>query len=232
MSRISKSGRMIPSNRLALRRPRNQAGRLERPPSSGRCTPRLEQLEDRITPATAPFASAPLQLQGDVFSATAHDWNQVWLDAGSPNTVGASGQFDSTHNQNSAAVAGGFTVDAVNKTTDFGFTGGGSKDIYDITKWLYTNNKPQAKDDLNHAMAACYNVVQPDGSTHLILYAALDRFDGSGDSTAGFWILQDPTVGTTTTNPLSSGSPFTGKHMDGDVLVVSDFTNGGGTSTP
>src|SRR5437016_2927314 len=126
MSRISKIGRMIPSNLIASpQRTRKRAARLQRPASARPCSLRVEQLEDRVTPSVNPLT--PLQLQGDVFSITAHDWNQVWIDAGSPNAVNATGKFD--QGSNSAAVAGGFTVDATNTTKDFGFTGGGSKDI-------------------------------------------------------------------------------------------------------
>jgi hypothetical protein len=64
----------------------------------------------------------------------------------------------------------------------------------------------------------------------VLLFAGLDRFDNSGDATAGFWFFQNP-VGLSTSNPTSSGSPFTGTHKDGDILLVSDFTQGGSTST-
>ena len=40
----------------------------------------------------------------------------------------------------------------------------------------------------------------------------------------GFWFLQDPTVG-----PNATGG-FDGKHVDGDVLIQSSLTNGGGVS--
>ncbi len=40
----------------------------------------------------------------------------------------------------------------------------------------------------------------------------------------GFWFLQDPTVG-----PNATGG-FDGKHVDGDILVQSSLTNGGGVS--
>src|SRR5262249_29951770 len=64
----------------------------------------------------------------------------------------------------------------------------------------------------------------------LILYAGLDRFDNSGDATAGFWFFQNhisenPNV---TTN---GGHPFIGTHKDGDILLASDFTVGGSVST-
>src|SRR5262249_60086831 len=93
--------------------------------------------------------------------------------------------------------------------------------------WLFTDSKPQAKNDIMHASAAMYT---DPSNGHVILYAGLDRFDNSGDATAGFWFFQNP-VGLSTNNPTNSGSPFTGTHADGDILLVSDFTQGGSTST-
>jgi hypothetical protein len=63
------------------------------------------------------------------------------------------------------------------------------------------------------------------GTPHTFLYLGMDRFDGSGDATAGFWLLQDPTVG-----PRANGT-FSGKHTEGDLLIVSDFSTGGAVST-
>src|SRR5262249_20126832 len=92
---------------------------------------------------------------------------------------------------------------------------------------LFTDSKPQAKDDITHAYAAMY--IDPSNG-HTILYSGLDRFDNSGDATAGFWFFKNP-VGLSTNNPTTSGSPFVGTHADGDILLVSDFTVGGSVST-
>src|SRR5438270_483463 len=54
----------------------------------------------------------------------------------------------------------------------------------------------------------------------------MDRYDNSGDATAGFWFFQDSTVALSTTKQ-GGGSKFTGQHMDGDILIVSDFSTGG-----
>jgi hypothetical protein len=58
----------------------------------------------------------------------------------------------------------------------------------------------------------------------------MDRFDNSGDSTAGFWFFRN----NVTESPNLSGNgtgPFIGSHSDGDILLVSDFTIGGSIST-
>ena len=65
---------------------------------------------------------------------------------------------------------------------------------------------------------------------HVLLYAGLDRFDNSGDATAGFWFFQNP-IGRAPSITTNGGHPFTGTHADGDILLVSDFTQGGSVST-
>src|SRR5207249_5882128 len=65
---------------------------------------------------------------------------------------------------------------------------------------------------------------------HLILYAGLNRFDNSGDATAGFWFFKN-NIGKNPKVTTNGGHPFVGTHTDGDILLVSDFTVGGSTST-
>src|SRR5262249_19548459 len=147
-----------------------------------------------------------------------------FTDAGSPAT---SGSF--TGGAVSKANAGSFVTDAVNSRSDDIFTGGGSKDTLGIQPgpWLFTHAKPQAKDHITPAHAPQY--VDP-ATNDVILYCGMDRYDNSGDSTAGFWFF---------VNPISEGAiskgngtgPFVGTHSDGDILLVSDFTQGGSTST-
>src|SRR5439155_18259862 len=128
-----------------------------------------------------------------------------------------------------SATAHSFVTDAVSSRSDDIFTGGGSKDTLGIQqgKWLFTNGKPQAKDDITHAYAAMY--ADPATGDN-ILYAGLDRYDNSGDATAGFWFVQN-TIGENPNVTTNGGHPFVGRHSDGDILLVSDFTTGGSTST-
>jgi hypothetical protein len=118
------------------------------------------------------------------------------------------------------------------------FTGGGSKDFADIqSSWLYKDGSTPAKDDLQHAYAARYSVTPdstpptlcPAGSnaTCELLYFGADRIDASGDSQIGFWFYQNRIELTPT--PSNGGFKFSGFHKDGDILVLSDFTQGGGT---
>jgi uncharacterized repeat protein (TIGR01451 family) len=105
------------------------------------------------------------------------------------------------------------------------FTTGSSKDISDITTWLWKPGEPLDKDDITNAYAAGYV-----NNGDLVAYFGLDRFDNSGSAQVGFWFLQDPTFGLTTT-PSASSFKFSGAHRDGDVLVQSNFTQGGTIDT-
>src|SRR3990172_8548156 len=109
------------------------------------------------------------------------------------------------------------------------FHGGGSKDDLDITKWLWNDGEPLDKDDITNAYAAAYTNTIDTGSNDvgdLIVYFGLDRFSAAGSAQVGFWFLQDPTFGLTNT-AKSGGFKFSGVHFDNDILVQSNFTNGG-----
>jgi hypothetical protein len=105
------------------------------------------------------------------------------------------------------------------------FTGGGSKDGSDIDQWKHKDGNVPDKDNITNAYAAAYSF---GGDTYV--YFGLDRFDTSGSSNVGFWFLQDdvaPIPGT----PLGSTSTFSGQHEVGDILVLSEFDEGGGGVT-
>jgi uncharacterized repeat protein (TIGR01451 family) len=109
------------------------------------------------------------------------------------------------------------------------FQGGGSKDDLDITSWLWKAGEPLDKDDITNAYAAAYTNTVDTGNNNigdLIIYFGLDRFSTAGSAQVGFWFLQDTTFGLTNT-ASGGGFKFSGAHVDGDVLVQSNFTNGG-----
>ncbi len=126
----------------------------------------------------------------------------------------------------STAVNGGtpnqisrvFISDAFDTTSDDIFTGGNSKDDHDIPDWRWTTGSAPDKDDLEHAYAAGYTASNGD----LIVYFGADRFATSGDSNLGFWFTKNGI----TPNPDGT---FSGSHADGDLFVVSEFTQGGAT---
>ena len=159
------------------------------------------------------------ELDGDAFTNLGlggHDWNQVYADATATPPTNTSG---------ASAIA--FDPDLVNTTSDNIFQGGGSKDTQGIQSgaWLYTAGKPQGKDDLAHSYAAAYTLA----NGNLGIYVGADRYDNSGDSTIAFWFFQSA-VGLTQTKS-QGGLKFSGVHTTGDLLLISDFTVGGSTST-
>jgi hypothetical protein len=121
------------------------------------------------------------------------------------------------------------------------FTGGGSKDPQNLNQWAWKDGSGGLpdKDNLQHSFAARYSLPStgvssgscPSGtaSTCEVLFFGSDRFDNSGDAQQGFWFFQNA-IGLGT-NAVGGGSGFIGLHRAGDVLVISDFSNGGGTST-
>jgi hypothetical protein len=116
-------------------------------------------------------------------------------------------------------------VTELNKNSSI-FTGGGSKDQEDIPKWAWKDGAGGLpdKDNLEHSFAASY---ETNGKE--LLYFGADRFDGSGDAAIGFWFFKDEvTLGDIKTG---GGFNFNGVHTLGDILVLSDFSNGGTVST-
>ena len=156
------------------------------------------------------------ELDGNAVSNGAHDWDQVYADSLIPGSTATSG-----------ASAISFQHDLVTTTSDDEFTGGGAKDISGIQQgpWLYNSSKPQPKDDIADAFAAAYS-----SNGHTFLYFGMDRYSNSGDSTVGFWFFQDSAVGLGSTKQ-GGGTRFTGVHMDGDLLIVADFSIGGSNPT-
>jgi len=121
------------------------------------------------------------------------------------------------------------------------FTGGGSKDPQDINNWAWKDGAGGLpdKDNLLHSFAARYSLPSTGANTGTcpsgtatkceVLYFGSDRFDNSGDAQQGFWFFQNEIkLGS---NSVGGGTGFTGVHKEGDLLVVSDFSNGGTTSS-
>lgn len=125
-------------------------------------------------------------------------------------------------NPNGAFV---FDVDPVNSSADDNFHQGGSKDERDIsaagitkTYWQNTQTSPPDKDDLEHAFAASYTA----GNGDLLIYFGADRYSNSGDAAVGFWFFQNEV------SDNNNSGVFSGVHTIGDILVTSDFRQGGG----
>ncbi len=133
-----------------------------------------------------------------------------------------------------------FVTDAKNSMSDNSFLGTASKDTGDISTWTWNPHGVQDKDDIEHAYAGAYHLA----NGHTAIYAGMDRFANAGDSTAGFWFVQDSTFalctgfhlaagpsGNVANNSCTASGTFVGTHTDGDLLLVSDFSVGGAVST-
>jgi hypothetical protein len=176
------------------------------------------------------------ELEGDAVSSTSNsgppdDWDRVCHQV-------LNSDCSTTFNTNGASAVSFASQTASGGTT---FTGGGSKDPIDVSSWAWNQAAGglPAKDVLLNGFAARYTVPStgpsdptcpaPSAGTCSVIFFGMDRFDNSGDAQNGFWFFQNPiTLGT---NKIGGGQGFVGVHKDGDLLVVSDFSNGGGTST-
>jgi hypothetical protein len=122
----------------------------------------------------------------------------------------------------------------------------GSKDTLDINPgWQCSSSaNVNSKIDVMNAYAAAYTNPVADavqwldpptntipnpffGTHHKLMYFGMERNTNTGDGNVAFWFLKDGTVGCD--SGAGTGS-FTGHHQNGDLLVVSAFTKGGGVS--
>lgn len=104
------------------------------------------------------------------------------------------------------------------------YTGGGSKDDLDIPNWRYKNGSVPPKDEITNAYAALYAVAGGSGTEQILVFGA-DRFAQSGASQIGFWFFQKDV------HPVSGSDTFSAEHENGDILILSDFTQGGAITT-
>ena len=74
---------------------------------------------------------------------------------------------------------------------------------------------------MTNGYAAAYTA--PVAGNHTVIVFGADRFSTSGDANIGIWFFQQG-VG-----PAPGGS-FSGAHQNGDILLISAFTGGGGTA--
>ena len=152
---------------------------------------------------------------------------------------------DCSTTSNSSATAVAFASQPASGGDQF--SGGGSKDPLPIEGWLWnTSGGLPGKDILLNGFAARYTTAPSSscpGSAGVgkcsQIFFGMDRFDNSGDAQNGFWFLQNAIAA----NGSASGSSFkftctvpgggaaSPCHTLGDILIVSDFSIGGGTST-
>lgn len=162
----------------------------------------------------------------------ADDWETIWNDQEGDvlNLPGQSGSY---------LLSSPIIVDSVADSSVF--TTGGSKDVNDISEWQYTEAKPTPdKNNILHAFAAVYLQDDPalplppgdddNNFGDIILYYGLDRLANNGAADVGFWVFTDPVNEAPDGTFVDDlGNPSV--HSDGDVLILSNFTQGGVVST-
>jgi hypothetical protein len=172
------------------------------------------------------------ELDGNVAQDTAsppqYDWSCVFN-----NPAGHAGCPPSANPADTAttpALLGTvFQADSGNPDpTYFSSNGAGVKDVNDISAWgCGSLNNPLNKDDILNAYGAAF-LAQGNAANgkagHELLYLAQERDSNNGDSFAGFWIMHNQ-------HACSNGTFTNPTHDPGDLLVVSNYTNGGSTST-
>ncbi len=191
-----------------------------------------------VGPALAVHDLDLFELDGNVAvdSAPADDWELLDDGAGDPSN-------DDDAKESVFIFDDG--PDGIDDPDEINYLGGGSKDDLDINNWEWDTSPVPDKNDIMTAGAALYTYAGPEvcppdvpsGDPSCtrpgdpIIYYFLDRFSGGvGDADVGFWFFEgthslvpspgDPTKGT-----------FSGVHALGDILVLSEFTIGGGVST-
>jgi hypothetical protein len=184
-----------------------------------------------IPAALAVHDTGAFELDGNATNAAAtpgDDWDNVCHQV-------LGNDCSTTDNTNGATAVDWVAEPNLNSTI---FTGGGSKDPQEISNWQWKNGAGGLpdKDNLLHSFAARYSLPSTGATTGTcpsgtalkceLLYFGSDRYDNSGDAQQGFWFFQNEI----TLNGTTSGT-FNGLHKEGDLLVVSDFSNGGTTST-
>jgi hypothetical protein len=199
-----------------------------------------------ITGAQAVYNTGTFQLDGDAASGTTaitgapaatDDWDKVCHQVlGSDCSTTSNTGGGSTAPGTTGATAVSWVAEPDGNASIF--TGGGSKDGIDIDQWAWKDGAGGLpdKDNLLHSFAARYSITKnPDctapatATTCEELFFGSDRLDNSGDAQQGFWFFQNKI--TTGGGKIGGGTGFTGVHRDGDLLVISDFSNGGTTST-
>ena len=103
------------------------------------------------------------------------------------------------------------------------FTGGQSKDTNDVSQWKWKNGGGfPDKDNILQAVATA--LALPNG--HTGIYFAASRFANDGNADLGFWFFQ-ANVAPQANGTFGPAPGTVANHIDGDLLVLVNFENGG-----
>jgi len=170
-------------------------------------------------------AAAPEFDWDDIFTATGGNTSVVNPSGGNGDFTAASFKRDfSSKATKNGACSDTSTTNTIFCTADTSTFATGSKDILNIPDWQCNkDNNVNSKIDIMNAYAAQYQAADGDR----LMYFGLEKNVDNGNNNVAFWFLKD---GTVDCSSAGGAVDFTGTHKDGDVLVVSAFTNGGGVS--
>ena len=182
------------------------------------------QLATSLVPVRAVDATGQFAMDGTITGAGSpttsppFHWADLFNSSGAPIL---------THSSYPALLDSTFIPDAANPDNSY-FNP--TKDISSIGRGGWScapANNPTPKDDIQNAYAAVFQtpITAPENAGDIVAYLGVERLSNNGDSFAGFWLFKDPTVG------CSGSNNFSGHHTDGDILVLTNFTNGGGTAS-
>jgi hypothetical protein len=116
-----------------------------------------------------------------------------------------------------------------NNSSDNQFTQG-AKDGDAIAAWHWNDGQTNNKGDITNG-AAILGTEMIGGVSHNFIYFAGDRAVNNGDAAIGFWFFKGGVSMDTTGGSIGAyQGVFSGVHQNGDLLVVSHFTQGGGTA--
>lgn len=181
--------------------------------------------------------STGLELDGNVLDdgaalPSAPDWGP-WTTGNTTNSIftldSATGKGVKRSPLPTGFFDAGFARDFTPGSTSDGTTfTQGAKDTLNIsTGWSCVGaNNVTDKGDIQNAYSAVYSDTSF-SPPHLVLYFGMEKNTANGDNNMGVWFLQDGSV-QCAPNGKGAGNDFQGNHVDGDILVVAAFLNGGG----
>jgi hypothetical protein len=152
--------------------------------------------------------------------------------------------YEANPTLNVPASTGAFTKQYIldQPTTNTGFVNPdlshhepSNKDIEPLSAWA-CQRKPNVENqvDMLHGFFGAYSV-DTDGVAgtpkELHLFGGADRDSNNGAKNIGIWLFQEDVNCQVGPAPGYAEGAFTGKRTDGDVFLVSEFTQGGRVST-
>ena len=167
---------------------------------------------------------------GPYDSCGVNDWDTILDETGPDGTVEERAALPAGYADAGAVVDFRYEVDGTDITFDTSdgttFTGGGSKDINPVSDWRCVGaNNVTNKGDLTNVYATIL-----DSGGDQFFYFGAEKNEDSGTNNIGLWLLQDSDVGCPP-DQGGNGTAFSGAHVEGDLFIVSEFSNGGGVST-